>query len=205
MAPTSLVRRMTFVVGVASICAPSVVHGQVITLTEAVRAAESHDRSIHIAELDREKALREVDVARTRRYPIFSVTALGSQPLTQLGITLERGSLGVTHSMVPFPPRRRPWRAVTFWIHRLRQRATAADAAVKSVWESSSRRSASTEQPNKSAPSDKPSSTKCDVSTTASLRPRAAGQRFRRSRFPQAARSRDEPAGRSARRCRLTC
>ncbi len=103
MAPTSLVRRMTFVVGVASICAPSVVNGQVITLTEAVRTAESHDRSIHIAELDREKALREIDVARTRRYPIFSVTALGSQPLTQLGITLERGSLGVYPFDGPIP------------------------------------------------------------------------------------------------------
>jgi outer membrane protein len=103
MAPTSLVRRLTFVVGVASICAPSFAHGQVITLTEAVRTAESHDRSIHIAELDREKALREIDVSRTRRYPIFSVTALGSQPLTQLGITLERGSLGVYPFDGPIP------------------------------------------------------------------------------------------------------
>ena len=103
MAPTSLVRRMTFVVGVASICAPSVVQGQVITLTEAVRTAESHDRSIQIAKLDRDKALREIDVARTRRYPIFSVTALGSQPLTQLGITLERGSLGVYPFDGPIP------------------------------------------------------------------------------------------------------
>ena len=103
MAPTSLVRRLTFVVGVASICAPSFAHGQVITLTEAVRTAESHDRSIHIAKLDRDKALREIDVARTRRYPIFSVTALGSQPLTQLGITLERGSLGVYPFDGPIP------------------------------------------------------------------------------------------------------
>ena len=74
-----------------------------ITLTEAVRTAESHDRSIHVAELDGEKALREIDVARTRRYPIFSVTALGSQPLTQLGITLERGSLGVYPFDGPIP------------------------------------------------------------------------------------------------------
>jgi outer membrane protein len=101
--PTSFVCRMTFVVGVASVCAPRVVHGQVVTLTEAVRTAESHDRSIHIAELEREKALRDVDVARTQRYPIFSVTALGSQPLTQLGITLERGSLGVYPHDGPIP------------------------------------------------------------------------------------------------------
>jgi len=103
MAPISLVCRITFVVGVASLCAASIVNGQVITLTEAVRTAESHDRSIHIAELDREKAVREIDVARTHRYPIFSVTALGSQPLTQLGITLERGSLGVYPFDGPIP------------------------------------------------------------------------------------------------------
>src|SRR5262245_9555212 len=92
--PMCLVRRTMFVV-VASLCAPGVLRGQTITLIEAVRIAESNDRSIHIADLEREKALREVAVARTRRYPIFSVTALGSQPLNQLGITLERGSLGV--------------------------------------------------------------------------------------------------------------
>jgi outer membrane protein TolC len=100
---TSRVRRMMFVVGVASSCAPGVLHGQVITLSDAVRTAESHDRSIRIAELEREKALREVGVARTHRWPIFSVTTLGSQPLTQLGITLERGSLGVYPFDGPIP------------------------------------------------------------------------------------------------------
>jgi len=92
--PTSLVRRTMFVV-VVSLCAPCVLHGQTITLSEAVRIAESNDRSIHVAELEREKAQREVDVVRTRRFPIFSITTLGSQPLNQVGITLERGSLGV--------------------------------------------------------------------------------------------------------------
>jgi outer membrane protein TolC len=100
---TALVRRTLLLVGVASMCAPVGLRGQTITLAEAVRTAESQDRSIHIAELEREKALREVGVARTRRYPIFSVTALGSQPLTQLGITLERGSLGVYPHDGPIP------------------------------------------------------------------------------------------------------
>jgi outer membrane protein len=95
--------RVMFVVGVASLCLPSVARAQVITLTEAVRTAETHDRSIRIAELEREKAQRDVEVARTGRYPIFSVTALGSQPLTQLGITLERGSLGVYPHDGPIP------------------------------------------------------------------------------------------------------
>jgi outer membrane protein len=101
--PTSFARQMMFVVGVASVCAPRVMYGQVVTLTEAVRTAESHDRSIRIADLEREKAVREVDSARTQRYPIFSVTALGSQPLTQLGITLERGSLGTYPHDGPIP------------------------------------------------------------------------------------------------------
>ena len=97
-------RRGTIVLaGIVSVCAPCVVHGQPITLTEAVRTAESQDRSIHVAELEREKALREVGIARTRRFPTFSITALGSQPLTQLGITLERGSLGVYPHDGPIP------------------------------------------------------------------------------------------------------
>ena len=100
---SSFVRRTILLVGVASIVAPHLSHGQVITLSEAVHIAESHDRSIQVAELERDKALRAVGVAETQRFPIFSITALGSQPLTQLGITLERGSLGVYPSDGPIP------------------------------------------------------------------------------------------------------
>ena len=99
----SLRCRTILLAGIVSVCAPGVVHGQPITLTEAVRTAESQDRSIHVAELEREKALREVGIVRTRRFPTFSITALGSQPLTQLGITLERGSLGVYPHDGPIP------------------------------------------------------------------------------------------------------
>jgi outer membrane protein TolC len=97
------IRRTILLVGVAGILTPRLSFGQVITLSEVVRLAESHDRSIRVAELERDKALREVGVAQTQRYPIFSVTALGSQPLTQLGITLERGSLGVYPHDGPIP------------------------------------------------------------------------------------------------------
>jgi len=92
-----------FLLILSTLCTPSVLQDQTITLAEAVRAAESHNRAIRVAELERDKALREVDVARTHRYPIFSITALGSQPLTQLGITLERGSLGVYPHDGPIP------------------------------------------------------------------------------------------------------
>jgi outer membrane protein TolC len=98
-----VIRRTIVLVGVASVLAPSVLQGQILTLDQALRTAENYDRSILVAELEREKAQREVDVARTRRLPIFSITALGSQPLTQLGVTLERGSLGVYPFDGPIP------------------------------------------------------------------------------------------------------
>jgi len=101
--PHMFSRQTIVLIGIASLLAARVVHGQTLTLDEAVRTAEGHDRSIHVAALEREKALREVDVARTRRFPVFSITALGSQPLTQLGVTLERGSLGVYPFDGPIP------------------------------------------------------------------------------------------------------
>ena len=41
--------------------------------------------------------------ARTHRLPIFWVSAIGSQPITQLGVTLERGALGVYPHDGPIP------------------------------------------------------------------------------------------------------
>jgi outer membrane protein TolC len=81
----------------------SSLHAQVTTLGEAIRATEAADRTIKVARLEREKAVRDVKAAETHRWPVFSVTALGSQPLTQLGITLERGSLGVYPHDGPIP------------------------------------------------------------------------------------------------------
>jgi outer membrane protein len=68
-----------------------------------VRVAAANNRAIQVAELEREKAIGEVKAAKTSRFPILSVTALGSQPLSQLGITLERGSLGVYPFDGPIP------------------------------------------------------------------------------------------------------
>src|SRR5262245_18759464 len=95
--------RTVLLVGMAHLWEPGALHGQTITLAEAVSTAELHDRSIQVAELERDKAVREVGVAGTRRFPTFSVTALGSQPLTQLGLTLDRGSLGVYPHDGPIP------------------------------------------------------------------------------------------------------
>ena len=73
------------------------------TLSEAISAAEAANRTIQIAIVEHQKALRAVEVAKTHRYPVFSMTALGSEPLKQLGITLERGSLGVYPFDGPIP------------------------------------------------------------------------------------------------------
>jgi outer membrane protein TolC len=82
-------------------------HGgvEVVTLADALQAADANNRVIHVAQLEREKAQGEVRVARTQRWPVFSVTGFGSQPLTQLGVTLERGSLGVYPNVGPIPGR----------------------------------------------------------------------------------------------------
>src|SRR5262245_22646524 len=96
-------RRILSAVVLACLCRPPIVHGQSTTLAEAIRATETSNREIQVAALEREKAVRAVEIVKTHRLPVFSVTALGSQPLNQLGITLERGSLGVYPNDGPIP------------------------------------------------------------------------------------------------------
>src|SRR5262245_8233611 len=95
-------RRLPFVV-IACLSAPASGFGQVVALSEAVREATSANRSIQVAALVHEQAQHDIAVAKTQRLPVFSITALGSQPLTQLGVTLERGSLGVYPFDGPIP------------------------------------------------------------------------------------------------------
>src|SRR5262249_49902626 len=95
--------RVLLVLGCIDVGTPASLRAQVTTLAEAVRATETANRTIQVAQLEREKAARDVTAAETHRWPVFSVTALGSQPLNQLGITLERGSLGVYPADGPIP------------------------------------------------------------------------------------------------------
>src|SRR5438477_5269795 len=88
---------------IALIWAPGLVHGQTLTLQQAIEAAEANNRAIHVARLERAKALTEVNVARTYRLPAFSVSALGSQSLANLGLTFPQGSLGVYPGTGPIP------------------------------------------------------------------------------------------------------
>src|SRR5262249_11396715 len=95
--------RALLLLGCIDLSAPASLHAQVTTLDEAIRATEAANRTIQAGHVEREKAVRDVKAAETHRWPVFSVTALGSQPLTQLGITLERGSLGVYPLNGPIP------------------------------------------------------------------------------------------------------
>src|SRR5215510_15470153 len=88
---------------IAVIWAPGLIHGQTLTLQQAIEAAEANNRAIRAARLKSAKALTEVNVARTYRLPAFSVAALGSQSLAHLGLTLPLGSLGVYPGIGPIP------------------------------------------------------------------------------------------------------
>lgn len=86
-------------------CESTLLNSQTLSLDDAIKAAEVNNRSILTSELESKKAVEEVYVVRTQRLPTFSFTALGSQPLSQLGLTLEKGSLGVYPTVGPIPGR----------------------------------------------------------------------------------------------------
>ena len=65
-------------------------------LDDAIKAAEANNRTIRVAQLEWEKTLEQVQVARTYRLPRFSLIALGSQSLTRLGL----GCWGATEQNV---------------------------------------------------------------------------------------------------------
>src|ERR1051325_7096692 len=92
-----------YLLAIALIWVPGLVQGQTLTLQQAIEAAEANNRAIRPARLERAKALSEVEIARTFRLPAFSVSALGSQSLAHLGLTLPLGSLGVYPGIGPIP------------------------------------------------------------------------------------------------------
>src|SRR5262245_18149044 len=88
---------------IATLGAPATSRAEMLTLQEAIRMAKANNRAILVATIDGTKARDEVDVACTYRLPVFSVTALGSQSLSRLGLTLDQGSLGVDPNVGPIP------------------------------------------------------------------------------------------------------
>jgi len=95
--------RARYLLPIVLIWAPGLIHGQTLTLQQAIEAAEANNRAIRAARLESAKALTEVNVARTYRLPAFSVAALGSQSLAHLGLTFPLGSLGVYPGIGPIP------------------------------------------------------------------------------------------------------
>jgi outer membrane protein len=103
MPTASLSLTRTCLVCVAVLCAPAFGRAEMLTLQQAIESAEAYNRALASAQLDRMKAVDEVNVARTYRLPSFSLTALGSQSLSVLGLTFPKGSLGVYPNTGPVP------------------------------------------------------------------------------------------------------
>lgn len=76
---------------------------QTLTLSDAINLAATHNRALQVAQLDQRKAADETSVARSYRLPSFSSTVLGSQSLSRLGLTFEKGSLGTYPNVGPIP------------------------------------------------------------------------------------------------------
>src|SRR5215470_8185825 len=104
--PLARLKPTSTILGFALLLAiPASVNCQTLSLEDAVTAAEANNRTILGAQLEKKKAIEEIYVARAQRLPVFSLTALGSQPLSHLGFTLEKGSLGVYPTVGPIPGR----------------------------------------------------------------------------------------------------
>ncbi|HTM47878.1 MAG TPA: TolC family protein [Bryobacteraceae bacterium] len=88
---------------VIAVCGSGAMKADMLTLAEAVQNAEANNRAILAAKLERSKALNQIQIARTYRLPVFSVTALGTQSASALGLTFPQGSLGVYPGVGPIP------------------------------------------------------------------------------------------------------
>ena len=97
-------RIMSYAVAFAAFLVfPASLQGQTLPLNEAIHLAEAHSRSLQIKQLDQRKAADETSMARSYRFPSFSLTAIGSQSLSRLGLTFPLGSLGTYPNVGPIP------------------------------------------------------------------------------------------------------
>ncbi len=74
-----------------------------LTLDQAVQLALDHNRSLENSSLDIARAEDQVDAARTRQFPSFNLYVLGSQQLTPIDFTFEKGVLGTFDEIGPVP------------------------------------------------------------------------------------------------------
>lgn len=74
-----------------------------MTVEQAVAAALQNNANVRNAGLEVEKGEAQLRAQKTRRYPAFNVDAFGSESLTHLSLTFDKGSLGTFPSTGPIP------------------------------------------------------------------------------------------------------
>jgi outer membrane protein len=84
---------------------PGIVTAQndLLTLEDAIAIALENNRTVKNANLEIEKALEQIAVAKTRRLPSFNSYALTSRQLSHTELRFDRGSLGVLDGIGPVP------------------------------------------------------------------------------------------------------
>ena len=74
-----------------------------LTLQEAIRIAQSNNPNLKNALLDSSIAAEQIAEARTARFPTIKIYALGSQLLTPIDFTFDRGIFGTFPGIGPVP------------------------------------------------------------------------------------------------------
>jgi outer membrane protein TolC len=74
-----------------------------LSLGDAVAFAIQNNRSLQNADLEAAKAQKDVDTARTRRYPQFKLDALAAQLLRPVDIHFDQGVFGTIPPVGPIP------------------------------------------------------------------------------------------------------
>ena len=78
-------------------------NSEVLTLEQAIALALQDNQQIKNAALDISRTAEEFAASRTRRLPNFSFEALGTQQLTPIDFTFERGTFGTYPDIGPIP------------------------------------------------------------------------------------------------------
>jgi outer membrane protein TolC len=78
-------------------------NAEVLTLQQAIELALRNNQQIRNAELDIARSARELAGSRTKRLPNFKLELFGTQQLTPLDFTFERGVFGTFPDIGPIP------------------------------------------------------------------------------------------------------
>jgi len=74
-----------------------------LTLDRAINLALENNRQIQTAALQVQKASEEVDIARSRRLPVFDIQGQASQLLTPVNFAFPQGAFGEFPGIGPIP------------------------------------------------------------------------------------------------------